>query len=50
MDSVEKKIGAATGHPVDTQKYRAQNEKFTDKARALFEKWTGKKLPSKVSN
>ena len=29
---------------------RAQNEKFTDKARSMFEKWTGKKVPAKFSN
>ncbi|KXT00809.1 hypothetical protein AC578_2928 [Pseudocercospora eumusae] len=50
VDSIEKKIGQSTGHPVDTNKYREKNEKFTDKLRAFIEKKTGKKLPAKVSN
>ncbi|PPJ57758.1 hypothetical protein CBER1_00216 [Cercospora berteroae] len=37
VDAVEKKLGAMTGHNVDPKKYRAQNEKFTDKIRGLFE-------------
>ncbi|EME78203.1 uncharacterized protein MYCFIDRAFT_179641 [Pseudocercospora fijiensis CIRAD86] len=44
VDSIEKKIGQSTGHPVDTNKYREKNEKFTDKLRGLFEKKTGKKV------
>ncbi|GIZ38295.1 hypothetical protein CKM354_000171500 [Cercospora kikuchii] len=50
VDAVEKKLGAMTGHNVDPKKYRAQNEKFTDKLRGLFESKSGKKLPSKFSN
>ncbi|KAF1818740.1 uncharacterized protein K489DRAFT_413554 [Dissoconium aciculare CBS 342.82] len=50
VDAAEKKLGQSTGHNVDPAKYRSQNEKITDKLRALFEKFTGKKLPSKVSN
>lgn len=33
-----------SGHQIDPNKYSAQNEKFTDKARGMFEKWTGKKV------
>ncbi|KAK5126288.1 hypothetical protein LTR85_010524 [Meristemomyces frigidus] len=44
IDAIEKKAG------LDPAKYRAQNEKWSDKARALFEKWTGKKVPEKYSN
>ena len=36
--------GKKSGHAVDSQKYRAQNEKFTDKLRGWFEKTTGKKV------
>ncbi|KXT08234.1 hypothetical protein AC579_80 [Pseudocercospora musae] len=50
VDSIEKKIGQSTGHPVDTNKYRDKNEKFTDKLRGFFEKKTGKKVPDKISN
>jgi hypothetical protein len=50
VDAAEKKLGTQTGHNVDPAKYRSQNEKFTDKLRGLFEKLTGKKVPSKVSN
>jgi len=39
-----------SGHNVDPQRYRAQNEKFTDKLRGMFEKYTGKKAPAKFSN
>ena len=39
-----------SGRQVDPNKYAAQNEKFTDKARAMFEKYTGKKVPAKFSN
>ncbi|KAF2665080.1 hypothetical protein BT63DRAFT_429027 [Microthyrium microscopicum] len=48
LDSVEKKFGGKYG--ADTGKNRNMNEKITDKARALFEKFTGKKVPNKVSN
>lgn len=37
-------IGKKSGHAVDPNKYRAQNEKITDKARMWFEKVTGKKV------
>ncbi|KAF2207372.1 hypothetical protein CERZMDRAFT_107808 [Cercospora zeae-maydis SCOH1-5] len=50
VDAAEKKLGNMTGHHVDPQKYRAQNEKFTDKLRGFFESKTGKKLPNKFSN
>jgi hypothetical protein len=33
-----------SGHPVDSAKYRKQNEKITDKLRSMFEKATGKKV------
>jgi len=36
--------GKKSGHPVDSNKYRAQNEKFTDKLRGMLEKVTGKKV------
>jgi hypothetical protein len=39
-----------SGHPVDSAKYRKQNEKITDKLRSMFEKATGKKVPAKFSN
>jgi len=50
VDAVERKAGQMSGHNVDPQKYRAQNEKFTDKLRGMFEKYTGKKAPAKFSN
>ncbi|CAK4033587.1 Hypothetical predicted protein [Lecanosticta acicola] len=50
VDAIEKKAGAASGHPVDPSKYRAKNEKLTDKIREFIEKKTGKKIPSKISN
>ncbi|KAF1988167.1 hypothetical protein K402DRAFT_373900 [Aulographum hederae CBS 113979] len=50
LDAVEKKAGQMSGHNVDSNKMRGTNEKITDKLRAWFEKTTGKKLPSKVSN
>lgn len=40
-------IGKKTGHHVDPNKYRAQNEKFTDKLRGFIEKATGKKVRRK---
>lgn len=33
-----------SGKNVDPQKYRAQNEKLTDKIRGFLEKATGKKV------
>ncbi|KAK3117148.1 hypothetical protein LTR53_001805 [Teratosphaeriaceae sp. CCFEE 6253] len=50
VDAIEKKVGAATGHPVDANKMRNTNEKFTDKLRMFIEKKTGKKAPAKFSN
>ncbi|EME40270.1 hypothetical protein DOTSEDRAFT_28174 [Dothistroma septosporum NZE10] len=50
VDAMEKKFGQASGHQIDPAKYRAQNEKFTDKLRGFFEKKTGKKVPEKFSN
>ncbi|KXL42939.1 hypothetical protein M433DRAFT_82008 [Acidomyces richmondensis BFW] len=50
LDAVEKKVGQSTGHSVDPNKMRSTNEKITDKARDMFEKATGKDVPSKVSN
>lgn len=44
VDAIEKKFGQASGHQVDPAKYRAQNEKFTDKLRGFIEKKTGKKV------
>jgi hypothetical protein len=48
LDAAEKKYGGSWGQ--DTQGHRAMNEKITDGARDMFEKATGKKVPSKVSN
>lgn len=50
VDKAEQMIGKKSGHPIDSQKYRAQNEKFTDKLRGMIEKFTGKKVPEKFSN
>ncbi|KAM0693842.1 hypothetical protein Q7P36_005966 [Cladosporium allicinum] len=36
-------LACDSGHPVDSAKYRKQNEKITDKLRSMFEKATGKK-------
>lgn len=44
VDAVEKKLGGMSGKNVDPQKYRAQNEKLTDKIRGFLEKATGKKV------
>ncbi|KAF2859591.1 hypothetical protein K470DRAFT_271469 [Piedraia hortae CBS 480.64] len=44
LDSIERKLGQ------DPNKLRFFNEKATDKARQMFEKATGKKVPSKISN
>ncbi|KAL5121123.1 hypothetical protein ACEQ8H_000974 [Pleosporales sp. CAS-2024a] len=48
LDAVEKKYGGSMGQ--DTQKNRGVNEKITDGARNMFEKATGKNVPSKLSN
>ncbi|KAK5129774.1 hypothetical protein LTR08_002840 [Meristemomyces frigidus] len=50
LNAIEKQIGKKTGHPVDPTKYASQNEKATDKIRALVEKYSGKKIPAKYSN
>ena len=50
LDQAEKFAGKKSGHPVEPGKYRKQNEKITDKLRSMFEKATGKKVPSKFSN
>ncbi|KZF24693.1 hypothetical protein L228DRAFT_267005 [Xylona heveae TC161] len=44
LDAVEKKYGH--GQTLD----RSTNEKITDGARGVFEKFTGKKVPEKFSN
>ncbi|KAF2129787.1 hypothetical protein P153DRAFT_289690 [Dothidotthia symphoricarpi CBS 119687] len=48
LDWAEKKWGGSKGQ--NTQQNRATNEKITDGARNMFEKATGKKMPSKFSN
>jgi hypothetical protein len=48
LDAAEKKYGGSWGQ--NTEGHRAMNEKITDGARDMFEKATGKKVPSKVSN
>ncbi|KAF2794973.1 hypothetical protein K505DRAFT_324367, partial [Melanomma pulvis-pyrius CBS 109.77] len=48
LDAVEKKFGGSAGANPD--KHRKINEKITDGARGLFEKFTGKKVPAKFSN
>ncbi|KAL6721240.1 hypothetical protein ACLMJK_000342 [Lecanora helva] len=51
LDAVEKKFGGQRFAGADAvQKNRAMNEKITDFIRKGFEKVTGKKVPSKVSN
>ncbi|KAM0710478.1 hypothetical protein Q7P35_002841 [Cladosporium inversicolor] len=50
LDKVEQMAGKKSGHAVNPGQYRAQNEKITDKLRGMFEKATGKKVPSKISN
>ncbi|KAK3621198.1 hypothetical protein LTR56_017146 [Elasticomyces elasticus] len=50
LDAVEKKVGTASGHPMDSNKMRGTNEKITDKIRGYLEKVTGKKAPAKFSN
>ncbi|KAI4236874.1 MAG: hypothetical protein LQ349_002273 [Xanthoria aureola] len=54
FDAVQKKIPGKVGDrfrdPAAANKNRALNEKITDFARKQFEKMTGKKVPSKVSN
>jgi hypothetical protein len=47
LDAVEKKFGQGK---VDPGKERSVNEKITDGARNMFEKATGKDVPSKFSN
>jgi len=42
-------IRTQSGHPVQPGKYRAQNEKITDKLRSMFEKATGKKVSFRQS-
>jgi ATP-dependent protease ClpP protease subunit len=41
---IQKKLGGASGQPVDPDKNRARNEKITDKIREFIEKKTGKKV------
>ncbi|KAF2466756.1 uncharacterized protein BDR25DRAFT_236650 [Lindgomyces ingoldianus] len=48
LDSVEKKFGGSMGQ--DANKNRGINEKITDGARDMFEKTTGKNVPTKFSN
>ncbi|OAL54859.1 hypothetical protein IQ07DRAFT_640332 [Pyrenochaeta sp. DS3sAY3a] len=48
LESAERKFGGAHGAKLAGN--RSMNEKITDKARAFFEKITGKKVPSKISN
>ncbi|KAL8741448.1 MAG: hypothetical protein Q9190_005948 [Brigantiaea leucoxantha] len=54
LDAAEKKIPGKAGErfqgPDAAKKNRAMNEKITDALRKGFEKLTGKKVPSKVSN
>ncbi|KAL8930387.1 MAG: hypothetical protein Q9172_000096 [Xanthocarpia lactea] len=54
LDAAQKKIpgkaGARFRGPDAANKNRAMNEKITDFVRKQFEKMTGKKVPSKVSN
>ncbi|RAO64901.1 uncharacterized protein BHQ10_000913 [Talaromyces amestolkiae] len=47
LDFAEKKYGQGK---IDPAKMRSTNEKITDGARNLFEKVTGKDVPSKFSN
>ncbi|KAL8774969.1 MAG: hypothetical protein Q9209_000448 [Squamulea sp. 1 TL-2023] len=54
LDAAQKKIPGKAGdrfrEPGAADKNRAMNEKITDFVRKQFEKMTGKKVPSKVSN
>ncbi|KAL8862547.1 MAG: hypothetical protein Q9178_001045 [Gyalolechia marmorata] len=54
LDAAQKKIPGKAGDrfrgPDAANKNRAMNEKITDFVRKQFEKVTGKKVPSKVSN
>lgn len=43
LETAERKAGM-------NPKYMKYNEKITDKIRQFFEKKTGKKVPSKISN
>ncbi|EEA27029.1 hypothetical protein TMatcc_004692 [Talaromyces marneffei ATCC 18224] len=47
LDFIETKFGQGKIDPV---KMRDTNEKITDGARGMFEKFTGKKVPEKFSN
>ncbi|KAL8780758.1 MAG: hypothetical protein Q9203_000637 [Teloschistes exilis] len=54
LDAAQQKIPGKAGErfrgPGASEKNRAMNEKITDFIRKQFEKITGKKVPSKVSN
>jgi len=50
LDKIEQKFGQKSGMNMDPQRMRGANESITDKARAAFEKATGKHIPDKVSN
>ncbi|KAK3677239.1 hypothetical protein LTR78_002777 [Recurvomyces mirabilis] len=50
VDKAEQMAGKKSGHQIDSAKMRGTNEKITDKLRGMFEKFTGKKVPAKVSN
>jgi len=49
-DYVDKALESAERKAGMDPKYMKYNEKITDKLRNLFEKKTGKKVPSKISN
>ncbi|OTA31805.1 hypothetical protein BTJ68_07448 [Hortaea werneckii EXF-2000] len=49
-DYVDKALESAERKAGMNPKYMKYNEKITDKLRNLFEKKTGKKVPSKISN
>ncbi|KAF1843641.1 uncharacterized protein K460DRAFT_368504 [Cucurbitaria berberidis CBS 394.84] len=48
LEAAQKKFGGAQGQKMSQN--RGMNEKITDGARKLFEKFTGKKVNSKFSN
>lgn len=48
LESAERKFGGAHGNKLAGN--RKVNEGITDKLRGLFEKMTGKKVSSKISN
>ncbi|EON66994.1 hypothetical protein W97_06110 [Coniosporium apollinis CBS 100218] len=48
LTAVQKKYGGAKFS--DPNKNKATNEKITDKARSMFEKTTGMKVPKWLSN